>query len=265
MATEAQRKAHDLLREQTRQQIIDRCAANRTERVYFPSNSGSASEPRDVLREMAEGRHPRDILQDIAERRPPPPSLAAPAPAPAPAPAAAPLSEEEPKTPTKKKANSIPKKIRTLVWNEYIGKEIGESKCICCNKTMIDKAEFHCGHILAQANGGTNTVSNLRPICSGCNTSMGTRDMNEFCREFFGRGLIETSMSTPRSVGEPTGVPLAAGAGAGAGACASVIADYKPKTRAELLTLCKEEGITGYSNKKKEDLLALLIAQLEKR
>lgn len=265
MATEAQRKAHDLLREQARQQIIDRCAANRTERVYFPSAPAPAPAPapRDVLREMAEGRHPRDILRDIAERRPPPPSLASAAAA-APAPAAAPLSEEEPKAPAKKTGKSIPKKIRTLVWNEYIGKEIGESKCVCCNKTMIDKAEFHCGHILAQANGGTNSVSNLRPICSGCNTSMGTRDMNEFCREFFGRGIIETSASAPRSVGEPTGVPLAtgAGAGAGAGARASVIADYKTKTRPELIALCKEEGITGYSNKNKEALIALLMEAL---
>ena len=35
-------------------------------------------------------------------------------------------------------------------------------------------------------------------------------------------------------------------------------ADYSSKSRAELIALCKEKGIKGYSTKKKEELLALL-------
>jgi hypothetical protein len=34
--------------------------------------------------------------------------------------------------------------------------------------------------------------------------------------------------------------------------------DYSKKTKQELIALCKERGIKGYSTKKKEDILALL-------
>jgi hypothetical protein len=37
--------------------------------------------------------------------------------------------------------------------------------------------------------------------------------------------------------------------------------NYAKKTRAELIALCKERGIKGYSTKKKEDLCALLSSQ----
>lgn len=36
--------------------------------------------------------------------------------------------------------------------------------------------------------------------------------------------------------------------------------DYSKKTRAELFSLCKERGVKGYSGKKKEELLSLLMA-----
>jgi DNA adenine methylase len=37
--------------------------------------------------------------------------------------------------------------------------------------------------------------------------------------------------------------------------------DYSEKTRQELLTICKEKGLKGYSNKKKEDIIQLLTGQ----
>jgi 5-methylcytosine-specific restriction endonuclease McrA len=39
---------------------------------------------------------------------------------------------------------------------------------------------FDVGHVIAEKNGGTATIVNLRPICSSCNTSMGTRDMRDY-------------------------------------------------------------------------------------
>ncbi len=78
---------------------------------------------------------------------------------------------------TKKK---IPKKVKLDVWNTYIGAEISKHKCLCCKMTTIDRAEFDCGHVKSEANGGGLEISNLRPICSACNNSMSTMDMKDY-------------------------------------------------------------------------------------
>lgn len=80
----------------------------------------------------------------------------------------------------------IPKHIKTLVWNKYNGCENAEAKCASCRQERINIRNFHCGHVIAEANGGDMTINNLRPICAPCNLSMGTRSMNEFTSEFFG-------------------------------------------------------------------------------
>ena len=80
----------------------------------------------------------------------------------------------------KNKKQPISSTIKRLVWNKYIGEVIGKSKCTCCFVTDITQLSFHCGHIIAEANGGETTVSNLKPICQNCNSSMGTKDMNKF-------------------------------------------------------------------------------------
>jgi 5-methylcytosine-specific restriction endonuclease McrA len=81
-----------------------------------------------------------------------------------------------------KKKKSISSTIRKLVWNTNIGEEIGKTKCLCCNSTDITQISFNCGHIVSEANGGETIVSNLKPICQNCNSSMGTKDMNEFMK-----------------------------------------------------------------------------------
>ena len=84
------------------------------------------------------------------------------------------------------KKRAIPKHIRTLVWNKHIGADNANAKCISCKEERIDCRNFHCGHVLSESKGGDLTITNLRPICSHCNLSMGTRSMNEFTLEFFG-------------------------------------------------------------------------------
>ena len=42
---------------------------------------------------------------------------------------------------------------------------------------------YECGHVHAEKNGGSNTLNNLRPICSGCNRSMGIKNMELFIKE----------------------------------------------------------------------------------
>lgn len=103
--------------------------------------------------------------------------------------------EKEPTTPKKKtekvvKEPTAPKKkkkpisatIKKLVWNTHIGEEIGKAKCMCCNVTDITQMSFNCGHIVAEANRGETIVSNLKPICQNCNSSMGTKNMHDFMK-----------------------------------------------------------------------------------
>ncbi len=82
----------------------------------------------------------------------------------------------------KKKKKVISATIKKLVWNTNIGEEIGKAKCLCCNSTDITQMSFNCGHIIAEANGGDTIVSNLKPICQNCNSSMGTKNMNDFMK-----------------------------------------------------------------------------------
>lgn len=64
---------------------------------------------------------------------------------------------------------------RKAVWRREFGEnETGVCPISFCNlilKTGV-KNGFQCGHIISEYNGGVTEVSNLRPICSGCNQSM---------------------------------------------------------------------------------------------
>jgi hypothetical protein len=85
----------------------------------------------------------------------------------------------------KKRKKPIPKALKSSVWIKCIGKEVGMTKCLCCEINDISQLNFECGHVLAEANGGQTCLENLRPICSTCNRSMGTMHMDEFKRKFF--------------------------------------------------------------------------------
>jgi hypothetical protein len=85
----------------------------------------------------------------------------------------------------KTKKQKIPATIKRLVWNTYIGENIGKSKCLCCNLTDISQLNFSCGHIISEYYGGKISIDNLKPICLSCNLSMGTRNMNDFIKNYF--------------------------------------------------------------------------------
>jgi len=86
--------------------------------------------------------------------------------------------------PQKHKRKSIPKTVRDMVWDTYIGNKYGVGKCYCC-RSVIDSKKFECGHVVAASLGGPNTVENLRPICGTCNKSMGTQNLEDFRRSHF--------------------------------------------------------------------------------
>ena len=82
-----------------------------------------------------------------------------------------------------KRKQRIPAAVRRLVWNTYIGEERGNALCVCCNTTYISQMSFHCGHVVSEYHGGKVEVSNLRPICQNCNSSMGKRHMVDFMKQ----------------------------------------------------------------------------------
>jgi hypothetical protein len=83
------------------------------------------------------------------------------------------------------KKKSMPQSLRISVWDTYIGRSIGETKCSVCNNNNISQFDFHCGHIIAEKNGGTTCISNLRPICKSCNCSMRTYNLEEYKQRYF--------------------------------------------------------------------------------
>jgi len=86
----------------------------------------------------------------------------------------------EKKEETKKKKQAIPKQIRNIVWNHYIGEDIIKHKCLSCKKVTISNVNFEVGHVISEKHGGTHEINNLRPICGACNHSMGTENMIDF-------------------------------------------------------------------------------------
>ena len=103
--------------------------------------------------------------------------------------------------PAKTKKTAVPKVVRDLAWNRWIGEDVAKHKCMCCEINEIRMNSFQCGHVIAEANGGKTTVDNLRPICSACNLSMGTENMDEF-KARCGFGKTEAAAPSP-AVAEP--------------------------------------------------------------
>ena len=85
---------------------------------------------------------------------------------------------------------NIPAAVRRTVWNTYVGEEFGRTECYVGCKTKITQMTFECGHVEAESKGGLTIVENLRPICSSCNRSMGTRNMHDFMKTFGFKGDI---------------------------------------------------------------------------
>ena len=83
----------------------------------------------------------------------------------------------------KKYKSKIPQILRMMVWDKYIGENVGKSKCKCCETAEITQMKFDCGHIIAEKNGGKLHIDNMIPICSMCNNSMGIQNYHDFKRK----------------------------------------------------------------------------------
>lgn len=75
----------------------------------------------------------------------------------------------------KREKEYIPKALREQVWIRRMGRRY-EGKCTvtwCTNQITV--FDFHVGHNKPESKGGTLAISNLEPICSRCNLSMGDK------------------------------------------------------------------------------------------
>lgn len=71
------------------------------------------------------------------------------------------------------------KHMKRMVWKSTFGETQTSCKVKGC-KEKISWWTFEAGHDLAEAKGGKIELSNLRPICRGCNNSMKTLSYNEW-------------------------------------------------------------------------------------
>jgi hypothetical protein len=76
--------------------------------------------------------------------------------------------------------------FKNTIWR----KNNGTLECVLCpvcslNTISIDS--FHAGHILPESKGGMMCLENIIPICSECNTHMGSRHLYWFAWHYFGK------------------------------------------------------------------------------
>ena len=79
--------------------------------------------------------------------------------------------------------NSIPTSVRKNLWKNYFGDNF-TGVCNVCRKE-ININDFEAGHIISFANGGSDNIDNLVPLCRDCNRSMGKQNLDEFKKEYY--------------------------------------------------------------------------------
>jgi hypothetical protein len=67
----------------------------------------------------------------------------------------------------------IPAALREEVWRHWMGEAFKAKCCVTWCTNQITAFDFAVGHNVPESKGGSLTLSNLRPICSRCNSSMG--------------------------------------------------------------------------------------------
>ena len=71
-----------------------------------------------------------------------------------------------------------PLPLRERCWRRFFGPWL-VGRCFVCGGDL-SAFQFHCSHIVARAAWGPTHVSNLVPLCSSCNGSVGSDDVLQF-------------------------------------------------------------------------------------
>lgn len=83
--------------------------------------------------------------------------------------------------------DKIPTAVRNQVWLKYMG-NAAFGICPCCGVndiSLVRSGGFECGHVQAEAKGGTTHLGNLIPVCKSCNLGMGTTNLFDYVRQFY--------------------------------------------------------------------------------
>ena len=83
------------------------------------------------------------------------------------------------------KKKTISKTLKNTIWDKNVGKKKRSAYCICCVNELIKVENFDAGHIISEHDGGKTNDTNLLPICSTCNKSMGIMNMGSFILDNF--------------------------------------------------------------------------------
>jgi 5-methylcytosine-specific restriction endonuclease McrA len=73
---------------------------------------------------------------------------------------------------------------RAAVWDREFGPDVDRAKCPICQRNEIQRDNFAMGHKKALAKGGSNSLKNLRPICTSCNSKMSSMTMDAYIKKF---------------------------------------------------------------------------------
>ena len=95
------------------------------------------------------------------------------------------------------KRKAIPKPVKMKLWNQHFTEDNAKGTCQVCSNE-IKMSDFEAGHIIAVANGGTDNIENLTPLCGQCNKSMGTQSVHDFKQTYFTtpNGVTSSVMSS---------------------------------------------------------------------
>jgi hypothetical protein len=81
------------------------------------------------------------------------------------------------------KKENIPRVVKNSLWIIAF-KDSRVGVCQCCRREPITINNFHSGHVIAEKNGGSTTLDNMRCICPFCNISMKTQNMDTFIAKY---------------------------------------------------------------------------------
>ena len=73
------------------------------------------------------------------------------------------------------KKEQIPKRIREMVWTMHNNEKYSNKCYVSWCDNIINVFNYQVGHDIPESKGGTLDLSNLKPICSNCNLSMGNK------------------------------------------------------------------------------------------
>ena len=84
---------------------------------------------------------------------------------------------------SKTSANSNRRARKMEAGGSYTGGELRElynyygNRCLSCGR---DDVSLEADHVIALANGGTNDIGNIQPLCKSCNTSKGAHHNTDY-------------------------------------------------------------------------------------